>query len=266
MKNFLPGTLVALLVGIAVISEAQAPPKSAQTNAAEVQAPVAMRPVPVEVKRRVEALQSKLQPTARAWIEQQSRIEDQRPTLDLPALNAAVRQRFSSSKVALSDMDIDAIVSIVMMECAQNDETDLQNMMNQMQAINAQKQAIRQLLNEMNQAAAQMQAQMGKGYAGVRCATPVCESLPARLASLRAASSKTRRPVNLTVQEHPTYGDFTRIRAQLPGAMDSLNESSETQSLELQMTMDRRSKLIDTLSNVLKKISDTSDSVVQNLK
>jgi hypothetical protein len=32
------------------------------------------------------------------------------------------------------------------------------------------------------------------------------------------------------------------------------------------MTMDRRSKLIDTLSNVLKKISDTGDSVVQNLK
>lgn len=48
--------------------------------------------------------------------------------------------------------------------------------------------------------------------------------------------------------------------------VDSLNEQSETQSLELQMTMDRRSKLIDTLSNVLKKISDTGDSVVQNLK
>jgi hypothetical protein len=48
--------------------------------------------------------------------------------------------------------------------------------------------------------------------------------------------------------------------------VDSLSEQSETQSLELQMTMDRRSKLIDTLSNVLKKISDTGDSVVQNLK
>jgi hypothetical protein len=48
--------------------------------------------------------------------------------------------------------------------------------------------------------------------------------------------------------------------------VDSLNEQSETQSLELQMTMDRRSKLIDTLSNVLKKISETGDSVVQNMK
>lgn len=48
--------------------------------------------------------------------------------------------------------------------------------------------------------------------------------------------------------------------------VDSMSEQSETQSLELQMTMDRRSKLIDTLSSVLKKISDTGDSVVQNMK
>jgi hypothetical protein len=266
MKGFLPGFLVPFLIGIAVISEAQGPPRSAQSKASESQAQGAIRPIPVEIKRRLETLQSKLQPSARAWIEQQSRIEAQRPALDMQALNAAVRQRFSSSKLALSDMDINAVVSIVMMECAQNDETDLQNMMNQMQAINAQKQAARELLNEMNQAAAQMQAQMGKQYAAVRCATPLCESLPARLASLRAATSKTRRPVNLMVPEHPTNGDFARIRAELPGALDSLNESSETQSMELQMTMDRRSKLIDTLSNVLKKISDTSDSVVQNLK
>lgn len=48
--------------------------------------------------------------------------------------------------------------------------------------------------------------------------------------------------------------------------VDSMSETSETQSLELQMTMDRRSKLIETLSNVLKKISETGDNVVQNLK
>jgi len=52
----------------------------------------------------------------------------------------------------------------------------------------------------------------------------------------------------------------------LKSRLDSLNELSETQSLQLQMTMDRRSKLIDTLSNVMKSIANTSDAVVQNLK
>jgi len=45
-----------------------------------------------------------------------------------------------------------------------------------------------------------------------------------------------------------------------------MNEMSEMTSLRLQMTMDRRSKFIETLSNIVKKLSETSDSIVQNLK
>jgi hypothetical protein len=37
-------------------------------------------------------------------------------------------------------------------------------------------------------------------------------------------------------------------------------------SMRLQMTMDRRSKFISTLSNIMKKISTTQDTLVQNLK
>src|SRR6266851_2190151 len=40
----------------------------------------------------------------------------------------------------------------------------------------------------------------------------------------------------------------------------------ETESLRLQMAMDRLSKLMSTLSNILKKISDTTDSIAANLK
>jgi hypothetical protein len=48
-----------------------------------------------------------------------------------------------------------------------------------------------------------------------------------------------------------------------PGAM---SEMSETQSLELQMTMDRMSKLLETMSNIMKKMSDTGSSIIQNMK
>jgi hypothetical protein len=43
-------------------------------------------------------------------------------------------------------------------------------------------------------------------------------------------------------------------------------EISEITSLRLQMMMDRRSKFISTLSNIMKKISATQDTLVQNLK
>ena len=48
--------------------------------------------------------------------------------------------------------------------------------------------------------------------------------------------------------------------------IDSSDELSEETSLELQMSMDRRSKLMDTLGNILKNINDTENSIVQNLK
>jgi hypothetical protein len=47
---------------------------------------------------------------------------------------------------------------------------------------------------------------------------------------------------------------------------DSMNEMSNEQSLRLQMAMDRLSKLTETLSNIEKKMAQTDDSIVKNLK
>ena len=48
--------------------------------------------------------------------------------------------------------------------------------------------------------------------------------------------------------------------------LEGMNEMSEMTSLRLQMTMDRRSKFISTLSQMMTKISTTQDTLVQNLK
>jgi len=48
--------------------------------------------------------------------------------------------------------------------------------------------------------------------------------------------------------------------------LDSLSEMGEMESLRLQMAMDRKSKMMATLSNLLKKMSDTSSSITQNIK
>jgi hypothetical protein len=50
------------------------------------------------------------------------------------------------------------------------------------------------------------------------------------------------------------------------GRLDSQSELGETASLRLQMAMDRRSKLMETLSNLLKSISSTNQAILQNLK
>lgn len=48
--------------------------------------------------------------------------------------------------------------------------------------------------------------------------------------------------------------------------LDSMSEMGEMESLRLQMAMDRLSKMMSTLSNLLKKISETAQCITQNIK
>jgi putative addiction module CopG family antidote len=58
----------------------------------------------------------------------------------------------------------------------------------------------------------------------------------------------------------------SRARRDLREQLDSFSEIGEMESLRLQMAMDRLSKFMTTLSNLLKKISDTESSITQNIK
>jgi hypothetical protein len=66
----------------------------------------------------------------------------------------------------------------------------------------------------------------------------------------------------LTVYGMNVDAEFCSIQK----GLDSMSEIGETESLRLQMAMDRMSKMMSALSNLMKKISDTSSAIVQNLK
>ncbi len=63
-----------------------------------------------------------------------------------------------------------------------------------------------------------------------------------------------------------TFADFQLMLDKKKNELDSLSELNETDSLRLQMYMDRRSKLHQTLSNLLKSFSDTKSAIVGNMK
>lgn len=64
----------------------------------------------------------------------------------------------------------------------------------------------------------------------------------------------------------PSKAELDSQIDQLKNDLDSMSEMGEMESLRLQMAMDRMSKMMSTLSNLLKKISDTSQSITQNIK
>jgi hypothetical protein len=48
--------------------------------------------------------------------------------------------------------------------------------------------------------------------------------------------------------------------------LDAMSELGETESLRLQTVMDREAKLVEAVSNALKKEADTASTIIKNLK
>lgn len=80
-------------------------------------------------------------------------------------------------------------------------------------------------------------------------------------AAIRDLHSEMNRAANRSIRKE--LGDALK---DIQGSLSDATELSELTTLRLQMMMDRRSKFISTLSNILKKLSSTQDTLVQNLK
>src|SRR6478672_7904440 len=63
-----------------------------------------------------------------------------------------------------------------------------------------------------------------------------------------------------------TKAEISNVVDQIKHDVDSMSEMGEMESLRLQMAMDRMSKMMSTLSNLLKKISCTASQITQNMK
>jgi hypothetical protein len=137
--------------------------------------------------------------------------------------------------VTFGDGDIEATAFLVIMEAARSARDDLKAIMEQVKAINAAKQELCRLFEKKE-----------KTHRARHSALDF-ESVLCLMATLYA--------------KH-----LDEEADELLAGLDSMSEMGEMESLRLQMAMDRMSKMMSTLSNLLKKISDTSSQITQNLK
>ncbi len=176
------------------------PSGAQQKTAAPIVAQV--RPLPDEAVRQNTRLAANLSPSAKSKVQaaaaQLAATAKQQPTISAAQLQSRARTSVTQAFPSLRGADIDSVVLLVMMQAAQDEQSDLQQTMNQMQQNTQAKQAAR-------------------------------------------ATAKSDSTTQM--------GDM----------------SSETQ-LRLQMAMDRRSKFLEAISNVMKSASDTQSAVIANLK
>jgi hypothetical protein len=282
---------IIVAIGFSLAFSIQAKPQHAETQKVRQSPAGEVKAIPPEMTRRFGELRPKLQPTASAWVNQQAHALTQKTALDLHALEIAIQGRFDNANANgntnssarsrgdanangntnsnarsrgdgnnLSDSDIEGVAFIVMMQATNDMDKDLKAIMDEVKSMTAAQAKLRDLINQVNKDVANNAKQ------DAPCLTPVCRSLPSQLSQLAAMTANLQKPVRMQVPPHVTFASLQSLENQLKQQLDSMNELSEMTSLRLQMMMDRRSKFISTLSNIMKKISTTQDTLVQNLK
>jgi hypothetical protein len=130
-----------------------------------------------------------------------------------------------------ADGDIEGLVFTVLMEGARSSREDLRAVMDQLKAVTAQKAKVREALEQR----------------------PDRGGLDLLSVSSLLSAVIIRSELDLVVDE-------------MKHDLDSMSELGEMESLRLQMAMDRLSKMMSTLSNLLKKLSCTASQITQNMK
>lgn len=158
----------------------------------------------------------------------------------------------------LNNADIEALCFLVLMQAAKSAQEDLKAIMAKVKSINNAKAEQRQNLAKA-QKAQQERSMTITRYDSLKF-------MSAR--NVQLAKGQNTGPVKLSSVKRtsPTQSEIDALVDQIKNDLDSMSEMGEMESLRLQMAMDRRSKLMSTLSNILKKISKTADEITQNLK
>lgn len=129
---------------------------------------------------------------------------------------------------SMEGADIEAMAFLVMMQASKSAREDLKAIMAGVKAISDQKQKLRELLGDRQQEAARLDH----------------DAFARALMTMQVGS----------------------IADEIANDLDSMSEMGEMESLRLQMAMDRVSKMMSTLSNLLKKLADTQQAIVRNIK
>ena len=166
--------------------------------------------------------------------------------------------------------DIAEMCFTVLMEATNDIDKDLRMIMDEIKATTAAKQKLRDLISKIRRDICANAGQKDK-RPPLDFSTGMGSEEAYHQAQIPAADPESEPCVRF-VQTDLYNGHLDEvaqlrcIQEDLKGQLDSMSEMSEMTSLRLQMAMDRRSQFIATLSNVMKKIDATQETLVQNLK
>lgn len=184
----------------------------------------------------------------------------------------AVRSQFGN----LSSTEIDVLVQLVMFELWRAEEAALEEMLEEMHRMNQAKKRQREYIDYLKKQRASAKKLTRREYQDLKKQPPATRVQEQAKIVRKSPQMAVTRHLRIKYPKTPkiipkntknmTLVELDKYVEEMEQELDSLGGLSEELSLKLQILTDRRSKIIQTLSNILKKISQTSDTIIANIK
>jgi Arc/MetJ-type ribon-helix-helix transcriptional regulator len=153
------------------------------------------------------------------------------------------------SQAGLGGMDVSEVAFLVLASATKDMDDDIKTIMAEIKAMNAAKAKLHDEIQELNRWITEQMT-----WHESSCDIENDTVSPASPRRTQPHSGRTCVEILMSIMD--------TLQENLGG----MNELSEMTSLRLQMVMDRRSKYVETLSNMMKKLAATQATLVQNLK
>ena len=226
---------------------------------------------PSGAEARETQLLTRVSPQSRAWIKQEAARKVATGDFSgTTAIRAAKNYLRGKNLVGGVSHDAETLAFLVMMESAKSAQEDLKAIMDDIKKINYAKSNARKNVSKSRPTSTPSKLTSSESSMAI-AKTPAMKSATSqsRVKQKQPLQPQARNHAmpRSTVQPRPMQkAEFDRQLNLNKNDFDSLSEMGEMKSLELQAAMDRRSKIMSTLSNIMKKYRISSPGIIQNVK
>lgn len=216
-----------------------------------------------EAEKLFSQMMTQINPKHVAWVKSAAKSFYEKKSPDTEAKTLATQYAVLGN---INSADIEALAFLVLMQAAKSAQEDLKAIMAGVRDINKKKEDLRHAHETMQRNGVNTAPVQLDSFKLLLATTKVQKvNTTSNIRPLKLDSARTIKTTSLSTNKI-TKPELDRMVDEAKNDLDSMSEMGEMESLRLQMAMDRMSKMMSTLSNLLKKISDTSSSIIQNLK
>ncbi len=287
------GVAALLLAGLAG-NAAAAPGQVLKGSRVQMRRPATLNVVTPEMEARFAALESKLAPSAKTWVEQQGRAEMRKPAVDYTGLEAAIHARFASCPGTAATRQVPApgagstpgtamvskppqfclsqtgyydVVFLVLVQAVHTEQSDIDRMTADLKAeTEKQKKDLLGFISKAESLVSPRTARRRPGQGAEPCTVDGCRMVRDLAQQIMKMTAMSKHPLLYSLPSPITYAQAEQLIGKMKQDVPGIDDLTDTQLAELHKAEDRQPKFGRLLGDIFHQVTDTTGAEVQSLK